>query len=255
MEQVLEEEPLELIGINPLAKRPRSTANVSEFRNLVFEFDGISLPEQAELIKSRGVPFSTLVFSGGKSLHATIALTECLGSVETYKQVHKLIRYVLWQSDPTSCNPDRLCRMAGAKRFDKGGVVQELIDCRERVEKTTLFRWLGRFEKHIAQCEQREKDRLQRKLERREELGGEGIEAVSPFYKAFLSGDVDPKHVQSRHDALLKAAYDYFTCGVDYDKCLEDVSHGADLCGITMEPGRQDEAVKIVNYVYMGGSR
>lgn len=253
LEQVLEQEPLEFIGVNPLVQGPRSTDNVASLRNFIFEFDSIPLEEQLAVLQSRGVPYSTLTFSGGKSLHAVIALDEPVKDVAAYKLLHKTIRYVLWQTDASTSNPDRLIRLAGARRFDKDAE-QELLDCRGQVTQEQLYKWVRKFQKHIVACEEREQQRLAERLERRSQSSddGLGIEAVSPYYRAFLSGDVELKPGQSRHHTLLCAAYDYFTCGVDFDRCLQDVSAAADLWGVTSQAGREGEALKVVEYVYLG---
>lgn len=101
----------EFISINPLSNskdhayflneekysedRPRrADLNVTSFRNFLFEIDVLPLDDQLKIFKSSKIPFNSLVFSGGKSIHAILSLEDGLSldphtiiGVDSYKEV------------------------------------------------------------------------------------------------------------------------------------------------------------------------
>lgn len=247
--------PGNFISLNPLdgavdrmpvrefhaADRPRrADANVTAHRNLLIEFDGMSLADQSQKLIDLEVPYTTLVYSGGKSLHAVIALTESVSRSE-YDELFRYLKYVLWQCDPSCRNPSRLTRVAGA---DREGVTQDLVDIRKRVSRERLVKWLSRFGRHIELCERRE---LEASLNRRST--GEGDQAtVSDQTLAFLAGDVGTKG--SRHSRLVAAAFELQEAGKEFDEVLSLIEQAADLHGVTADPVRAGEGAQIVNYVF-----
>jgi hypothetical protein len=121
----------------------RKDSNVSVFRNFVFEMDEIELHEQEQLLNSIDIPFSSIIYSGGKSLHAIISLENPLElapgereSINAYKAVWKSIAaYIdLYAAeiglvgpgvsvvDPSCSNPSRFTRYPNSYREDKGKV-------------------------------------------------------------------------------------------------------------------------------------
>lgn len=136
----------EFVCINPFkANTTRRDENVLTFRNILVEMDGISLTEQTELIESKfSMPFTTKVFSGGKSFHYVISLEDPIKTLEHYRQVAQLLMDVLEVADKKCKNPSRFTRMAGANREDKGGVLQELIQVRDRVQLKSLMEFITR---------------------------------------------------------------------------------------------------------------
>lgn len=249
LEEALEMEPMELVSANPLHTR-RLDANVTAHRNLVFEFDGGTIEEQADIINSKKLPYNTLTFSGGKSLHAIVSLADSVGETELRKYF-KLIRYVMWQTDPSCVNPSRLTRVAGAIRKDKNDEEQLLIDIRAPITEPELKLWLRRFRKHIDKCIEKEQEAIKRKQERLEELKNSGVELgskelLSEATQLFLKGEgVAP---QSRHRRLLLTAHEYLQNGIAYEEAVKDLEMAAILWGVfDRDPGKPQQ---IVDYVY-----
>src|SRR4051812_43576848 len=54
----------------------RADCNVSAFRNILVEMDSVPLAEQWTVIRDCGMPFTTSVYSGGKSIHFVISLSD-----------------------------------------------------------------------------------------------------------------------------------------------------------------------------------
>jgi hypothetical protein len=243
--------PANFVSINPLHTR-RLDTNVTAHRNLLFEFDKGSLEEQLQELISKQMPYTSLVYSGGKSVHAIIAL-ETEVTPEEYAQLFRYIRYIFWNSDPTSKNPSRLTRVAGAVRADSGKE-QELIDLRKRVHPDRVYKWLSHFAKHIERCEEREAEEAARREEARQAKvaqlanGVTGLTLVDPMTLKFLSGEIGTKG--SRHARLVAAAHELHDCGVEYDEALLLLEKAADVQGITADPKRLREAEQVANYVY-----
>lgn len=137
-----EAEPMFFV-INPL-HTSRADRNVTVYRNILIEFDDRPISEQLELIKSLNLPYSTLVFSGGKSLHAIISLDTPVASDVEYKSLVKAIYNKIPGIDKANSNPSRFSRVADSKRDN--GVKQELIDLKPRVSLEQLKTWIGPIE-------------------------------------------------------------------------------------------------------------
>lgn len=76
-------------------KPRRADINVLKFRNFMFEMDGIPLELQWEVLQECGIPWSTVVFSGGKSYHAILSLETCL-DLQPHRQESLLVYKNLW---------------------------------------------------------------------------------------------------------------------------------------------------------------
>ncbi len=63
----------------------RNGENVKCYRNILIEFDGLELGEQVGYVNRAGIPYSTVVYSGGRSNHFLICLEDPL-DYETYRQ-------------------------------------------------------------------------------------------------------------------------------------------------------------------------
>ena len=131
--------------INPLVKgRTRKGANVKKHRNLMFEIDNIPVPEQAELIKASGLPFSTATFSGSKSIHWIISLVEPLEDRVEYTAIWKAINAALLKNkievDSATKDPARFSRCPGVIRDN--GKEQKLLKVNTRIELEVIITWL-----------------------------------------------------------------------------------------------------------------
>lgn len=131
-----------LICANPLTGREgvtkegktsfRCGACVAAFRFALVEFDVLPITEQcafwAGVIASGTLPLRSLTYSGGKSIHGLVEIGAA--DVDAWgKSIDKLLYAVANPTAPDVCradracrNPDRLTRLPGATRPDKGTV-------------------------------------------------------------------------------------------------------------------------------------
>lgn len=133
---------IQLIAINPV-KGNREDENCTAFRTFLVEVDNMPLKDQYDYIQSLGMPYSVCVFSGGKSLHFGITLSEDLNSIETYRYLASWILNVASKADKNTKNPSRSIRVPDAIRDGKR---QKLLDIKGRVPLEQLNAWLSQFE-------------------------------------------------------------------------------------------------------------
>lgn len=127
------------VSINPM-HTSRADANVTNFRNILCEFDQGTREEQLAAIA--GMPVSTIVSSGGKSIHAVISLAEPLQSEVQYRMLVSRIYSKLPTVDKSGKNPSRFTRVPGVLRVDTGKF-QELLASNGRIPNPVLHDWLG----------------------------------------------------------------------------------------------------------------
>jgi len=141
----------EFFSINPLDSKKdhaggsvprRADLNVTEYRSFLFEMDGVSIDQQTEILNNCGIEFTSIVFSGKKSLHAILSLQTPL-NVPAHTNVG-LARYKsLWRKlaakidacarslghgsaviDQACSNPSRFSRFPD---YVREGVFQKII--------------------------------------------------------------------------------------------------------------------------------
>ncbi|MBX7232057.1 MAG: hypothetical protein K1X29_08220 [Bdellovibrionales bacterium] len=135
---------INLISINPI-NGFRNDANVTAFRSFLIEVDNLPLDQQRAYIEDQlKVPASSCVFSGGKSYHYLITLSEDLPSVAAYRFYSEWILNICSLADQNTKNPSRQTRFPGNIRFD--GLKQDLIFLKNRVGQEELFRWMCQHE-------------------------------------------------------------------------------------------------------------
>lgn len=117
----------------------RKDANVTCYRNILLEFDGISQSAQEELMES--IPKSVVTWSGGKSYHCIISLAVPCESREEYDRLVKRIYDRVPEADRAAKNPSRFSRTPGAKR--NNGKTQHLISVGTHITAHQLEHWLG----------------------------------------------------------------------------------------------------------------
>lgn len=130
----------------------RADINVTCFRNLMFEMDDVPLDTQLEIFTNSKIPFTSIVYSGGKSLHAILSVEGgiCEGNhtqegLIEYKQIWerlaaqlnretaKLLGKTADYIDSSCRNASRLSRYPGFKA--KKREVQRLFVLTERMHK------------------------------------------------------------------------------------------------------------------------
>jgi hypothetical protein len=133
----------QFFAINPL-HTSRKDANVTAYRNLLFEIDDAdwSAEEQLAYVASKGLPFSTAVWSGGKSVHIIVSLTQLCGSRVEYDNLWRRIFSGLdCKPDGTTKNPSRFSRVPNVKRSN--GAEQQLLYVGKRVSNIELQNWFS----------------------------------------------------------------------------------------------------------------
>lgn len=144
----------------------RADMNVTSFRNFVFEMDSMPYDDQLQIFTKCRIPFSSIVFSAGKSLHAVLCLEKGLDlvphrqeSVMSYKAVwERLAAAIDWDAkamgyslpdgkpsfvDSACKNPSRFTRFPNSIRAGKGK--QELLFLGNRMNN-------DEFEKMLDEC-------------------------------------------------------------------------------------------------------
>ena len=131
-------------------KPRRSDKNVVCFRNILIECDNMPLQDQLNKVKELDMPYSTCVFSGGKSYHYIISLETPLENKSQYNKLVLLLYKTLQNQglpvDKQNKNPSRLSRCPTAFRESKKAY-QDIIDIKERVSLKTLSDFINKYEK------------------------------------------------------------------------------------------------------------
>lgn len=195
---------MQFFAINPL-QTSRKDSNVTVFRNILLEFDQGSREEQLKQLE--GVPYSTLVWSGGKSHHAIISLkTPCVDRRE-YDTIIRHIYAKLPMADKSVKNPSRLSRVPGSIRDN--GKLQELLEVRGQINTEQLSTWLG-------------------PLPEKPKSEGPKLKSLhlSPWTKYFLLFGAEPGQ---RNSSLFKAACDMLRHGYTQEAIVERVQEVLDL--------------------------
>lgn len=123
-------------------KPRRADANVTAYRNILLEMDKDSLPSQLAFIQDIGLPYTSCVYSGGKSYHFILSLTRALPTRSEYDSLVKRLYRSLGNRIDSACkNPSRLSRCPDHLRRDKMKY-QDLRELRDRVANEDLERWL-----------------------------------------------------------------------------------------------------------------
>ena len=109
------------IAINPVDSNGRKVDNITDFRHVLVESDTIPVEDQRRFYNEFRLPIATLVYSGGKSLHAVVKIDA--GNLAEYKErVDFLFAFLAAHGcdvDHANSNPNRLSRLPGATRDGK----------------------------------------------------------------------------------------------------------------------------------------
>lgn len=136
------------IRINPLDGKGASKKNVTRYSYCLIESDDLPIKEQEETFKRLNLPIATMVYSGGKSIHAIVKIDAT--NIQEYEERVQFCYDFLKNNgisiDTQNKDPNRLSRMPGVTR---NGVVQTLLgvnlgydswkDWMESIGETTDF--------------------------------------------------------------------------------------------------------------------
>lgn len=132
---------LRLVALNPI-QGWCDDASCYKYRNFLIELDNGPLSDQLAYIKKLDMPYSAVVFSGGKSLHFLISLATDLVDEKTYRRVYEWILGVVTMADQKTKNPSRRIRVPGPTR---GESRQALGELKGKVQNEALGAWLQRY--------------------------------------------------------------------------------------------------------------
>lgn len=138
-----------------------------EYYNFILEFDDISLEEQKKLVKKLKMPYTSAVFSGGKSIHYIVSLEEPLEYDEYLKYFNMIQEVTL--CDNANKDKTRYSRLPCTFR---DGVEQELLELKEPIPNQVFFDWLQ--SKEIKKIRLLNSYELRRKKKRRKTSKGDG---------------------------------------------------------------------------------
>ena len=140
--QYCNSDELILVALNPI-KGFRQDQNCTAFRNFLIELDVSNKEQQIEYIKKMQLPYSAMVWSGSKSTHTLISLSEDLPNEKIYRLFAEWILNIISLADSNTKNPSRSIRIPGAIRPETKKE-QELIEFHGPVSLQTLIDWLRR---------------------------------------------------------------------------------------------------------------
>lgn len=131
-------------SINPMdPTKTRSDSAVTKYRNILVEMDKMPLEQQDQHITEIGMPYSTAVYSGSKSIHYIISLEEELADEQIYRSFVKRVYRAVGMEyvDQTCKNPSRFSRLPGHIR-EETEKEQKLLVVNKRVPNGELEEWL-----------------------------------------------------------------------------------------------------------------
>ena len=199
----------------------RADDNIVAYRTFLVEMDKVPLAQQKKHIKAIKMPYSTVVFSGGKSYHFLIVLEDPCQSLDEYKEYIKRIQRAVGLNlvDKSTKNPSRLSRYPGAYRQDKDQY-QTLEYVGNRVSKQELEDWLI----SLRVYKQKPKANKPKRTIKDDELPSKSN--LLPFTLKFLANGAKEGE---RNQSLYRAACDYATCNFPIEKAIEDLGNLSNL--------------------------
>ena len=114
------------IRINPLDGKGASKKNVTRYSYCLIESDDLPIKEQEDTFKRLNLPIATMVYSGGKSIHAIVKIdaTNLQEYEERVQFCYDFLKNNGISIDIQNKDPNRLSRMPGVTR---NGVMQTLL--------------------------------------------------------------------------------------------------------------------------------
>ena len=130
--------------INPLSTW-RDGKHTTAINSLLFEVDDdIPIKEQVKLFEQSGLPYTTMVYSGKKSIHVIVRFTEQLDEKyfrPTWLAISNALKKHGIPVDPATMKIPQLSRVPNSMRPDTGKK-QTLVFIKERVSMLEMTEWL-----------------------------------------------------------------------------------------------------------------
>lgn len=206
-EQVIycESKDLTLAALNPI-EGYRRDCNVKKYRNFLVELDTGTIDEQIEYIKRYAIPYSAMIFSGSKSVHTLISLSDDIPDEKSYRKIAQWILNILSLADQNIKNPSRSIRIPGAER--EPGKFQKLLDFKDKVNLKDLGTWLNNYP------QSKPKEREKRKVSNTADISNVPIKCQSWLKDGFPAG-------MGRNQGWFQLSCEFYTAGFDEDQIIE----------------------------------
>ncbi len=232
---------------NPYAPQAASLNNIVSYRNIVVEFDDGTLGAQRKLVDKSGLPYATCTFSGNKSAHFIVSVSEGFSSLDQYNFYGRAIYAVLGGApDPKCKNANRLTRLPGSIRHDNGQL-QELLEVRKQTTLMDLCDWLANGEyarNRFFKFQKQEADtKLQQELRQRM-VTINGPTPLPRIYVDMLEEGINHPDAVSRHDGLVKFCAWLVHNGYNEEQLSAYITSAADAIGI----GDRPDAEQLIAY-------
>lgn len=138
-------------SINPM-HTSRNDGNVTCFRNILIEIDSMPLDQQIHYVVEK-IPVTSIVYSGGKSFHFIISLSQPCKDRADYDNLVARIYNFLPLADKSTKNPSRFSRLPGTIRPDTGRL-QHIEELYNRVDRANLESCLPPIEQKPSPVQQ-----------------------------------------------------------------------------------------------------
>jgi len=194
--KIVSSNDLIFVALNPI-KGFRTDSGVYKFKNFLLELDEYGKDAQINYVKSLGIPYSAMVWSGSKSVHTLISLKESLPNEQIYRFIYKWMLNVASLCDQQLGNPSRSLRIPGAIRPETNNL-QELIELKDSVNIDDLVTWLKKYPDSKPQ--ERKKNEVSEDPETY-------YHKLSPWARKILKKGLDP--TKSRNSQVYALAYDF----------------------------------------------
>jgi hypothetical protein len=194
------------VAINPI-KGFRSDAGVYKFKNFMLECDTGAITDQIDYLKRLGIPYSAIIFSGSKSAHILISLSEPMTDEVSYRTVYEWLLNIGTLFDQACKNPSRSIRIPGAVRPETGKE-QALLEFKGAVQKEELREYL---KLHL--------DAKPKEKEKREISGKFDFFKVKQWVKDRLLHGLDPN--QGRNKQWFSIACEFALSGYSEDETMD----------------------------------
>ncbi len=151
----IEGKPGRFMTVHPVASAVAENPNgvgvtaetVTAYHTLFAELDlpEVGREEQVARIRARGVPYTLLVWSGGKSVHIHVRLRDPIPKDEwKERQRHFLHSLKVIGADQVTTSPANRCRVPGYLSATRQ---QDVIELGERRDNDAVWAWLDQFER------------------------------------------------------------------------------------------------------------
>lgn len=206
----IEPDKIVLVALNPI-KGWRTDENAYKYKNFLFEIDYGSIEDQRKYFETIGLPYSALIFSGNKSIHALVSLDESLPSESVWRTMAEWGLSIATACDQNTKNPSRSIRFPGNIRPDTGKK-QELLDYRGLVALKDFADWLA---KHP--------EAKPKPPEKRHIAPGKGdMKYVKEWAKQRLVAGLDPR--KGRNKQWFAIACEFALAGYSEDDTMDILS-------------------------------